>query len=363
MLQPDAHEEMRYQSNHVTTTKYNVVTFLPRSLYEQFTRLGNVYFLLVAVLSTTELSPVAPFTCILPLIAVLTISLVKEGVEDWHRAKSDHAVNRALVLVRREGKFVPKPWMEVRVGELVKVSRNSYFPADLLFLWSANPEGTCHVETMNLDGETNLKIKTAVEPACKLAEEEALKVAGSIEGDPPNNGIYTFNGALTLDNGEVVPLDPCNLLLRGSSLRNTETVLGMVVYTGARRWDGCEFRKGGGGGRTAAIARAALLPSRQPPTFCLLRYASLVLVRDSCRSTSGLLRDRSVGKSQSLSLGGACALKQIAGTEELACFFGTNRVVDGMHNLETTSCARVRSSVMFAIRLRAHGMVPSPASL
>mmetsp|Transcript_13558 Transcript_13558/g.25965 ORF Transcript_13558/g.25965 Transcript_13558/m.25965 type:complete len:1142 (+) Transcript_13558:254-3679(+) len=232
MHQPDAHEEMRYQSNHVTTTKYNVVTFLPRSLYEQFTRLGNVYFLLVAVLSTTELSPVAPFTCILPLIAVLTISLVKEGVEDWHRAKSDHAVNRALVLVRREGKFVPKPWMEVRVGELVKVSRNSYFPADLLFLWSANPEGTCHVETMNLDGETNLKIKTAVEPACKLAEEEALKVAGSIEGDPPNNGIYTFNGALTLDNGEVVPLDPCNLLLRGSSLRNTETVLGMVVYTG-----------------------------------------------------------------------------------------------------------------------------------
>jgi hypothetical protein len=68
------------------------VTFLPRSLYEQFTRLGNVYFTLVAVLSTTDLSPVSPITCILPLAMVIGISLIKEAVEDHHRAKLDRQV-------------------------------------------------------------------------------------------------------------------------------------------------------------------------------------------------------------------------------------------------------------------------------
>jgi len=76
----------------VQTTKYNLVTFLPRSLYEQFTRLGNVYFTLVAVLSTTDLSPVSPITCILPLAMVIGISLIKEAVEDHHRAKLDRQV-------------------------------------------------------------------------------------------------------------------------------------------------------------------------------------------------------------------------------------------------------------------------------
>jgi magnesium-transporting ATPase (P-type) len=33
------------------------------------------------------------------------------------------------------------------------------FPADMVLLSSAHPEGVCYIETMNLDGETNLKLK------------------------------------------------------------------------------------------------------------------------------------------------------------------------------------------------------------
>ncbi len=43
-----------------------------------------------------------------------------------------------------------------------------YFPADMVLLSSSNPEGVCYIETMNLDGETNLKIKKALQDTCAV---------------------------------------------------------------------------------------------------------------------------------------------------------------------------------------------------
>ena len=75
----------KYPDNYVSTTKYNVVTFLPRSLFEQFLRVANLYFLLAAVLSLTSLAPFTPPSLIVPLVFVVGTSMVKEAVEDWHR--------------------------------------------------------------------------------------------------------------------------------------------------------------------------------------------------------------------------------------------------------------------------------------
>ena len=46
-----------------------------------------------------------------------------------------------------------------------------YFPADMVLLSSSNPEGVCYIETMNLDGETNLKIKKALQDTCALSAQ------------------------------------------------------------------------------------------------------------------------------------------------------------------------------------------------
>lgn len=75
----------KYPKNYVSTTKYNVVTFLPKALFEQFRRVANLYFLLAAALSITSLAPFTPTSLIAPLVFVVGVSMIKEAVEDWHR--------------------------------------------------------------------------------------------------------------------------------------------------------------------------------------------------------------------------------------------------------------------------------------
>lgn len=74
-----------YCDNYVRTTKYTVATFLPKSLFEQFRRVANFYFLVTGILSFTELAPYSAVSAILPLIIVIGATMVKEGIEDWRR--------------------------------------------------------------------------------------------------------------------------------------------------------------------------------------------------------------------------------------------------------------------------------------
>ncbi|KAK7253286.1 phospholipid-translocating ATPase [Aureococcus anophagefferens] len=127
-----------YCDNSITTHKYNALTLIPKSLFEQFRRTANQYFLLIGLLmiigTYTDLfySPLLPWSTITPLSLILAITMTKEGIEDLKRHKSDEHI--VLVKDREE------------------------IPADLVLLWSS--EGAqCYVETSNIDGEANLKIK------------------------------------------------------------------------------------------------------------------------------------------------------------------------------------------------------------
>lgn len=222
----------KFKGNSVSTTKYNVLTFLPKGLFEQFRRVANLYFLTISILSWTPMSPVSPITNVAPLSMVLFISLVKEAFEDWKRFQNDLAVNNTLVDVLQGQRWERIPWKRLQVGDIVRVKQDGFFPADILFLASTNADGVCYVETSNLDGETNLKIRKALEKTWDyVTPEKASEFKGEVQCEQPNNSLYTFTGNLIIQK-QTLPLSPNQLLLRGCSLRNTEYIVGAVIYSG-----------------------------------------------------------------------------------------------------------------------------------
>ncbi|KAM7269267.1 hypothetical protein ACFE04_024764 [Oxalis oulophora] len=228
----EANAPIRFKGNSISTTKYNVLTFLPKGLFEQFRRVANLYFLMISILSTTPVSPVNPITNVVPLSLVLFVSLVKELFEDWKRFQNDMTINNNVIDVLQDQNWVSIPWKKLQVGDIVRVNQDGFFPADILFLATTNPDGVCYIETANLDGETNLKIRKAPEKTWDyLTPEQASEFKGEVQCEQPNNSLYTFTGNLLVQN-QTLPLSPNQLLLRGCSLRNTEYIVGAVIFTG-----------------------------------------------------------------------------------------------------------------------------------
>ncbi|KAG0549561.1 hypothetical protein BDA96_01G266000 [Sorghum bicolor] len=187
---------------------------------------------MISILSTTPISPVHPVTNVVPLSIVLLVSLIKEAFEDWKRFQNDMSINNAHIDVLQGQCWESTPWKRLQVGDIVRIKQDGYFPADLLFLSSTNPDGVCYIETANLDGETNLKIRKALEKTWDyVLPEKASEFKGEVQCEQPNNSLYTFTGNLIMDK-QTIPLSPNQLLLRGCSLRNTEYIVGVVIFTG-----------------------------------------------------------------------------------------------------------------------------------
>ncbi|KAI9220298.1 hypothetical protein BC828DRAFT_405948 [Blastocladiella britannica] len=220
--------------NGISTAKYNPVTFVPKFLFEQFSKYANVFFLFTACIQQIDdISPTSKLTTIIPLSVVLLATAFKEFSEDLKRHRTDMQVNARLVKVLSGSHFVEKAWKDVKVGDVIRVENSQFFAADLVLLASSEPDAICYIETSNLDGETNLKIKQGRKETADMTTPDAIaRLSGVIESEPPNNSLYTYEGTLRLASGQQVPLDPNQVLLRGAQLRNTPWIYGVVIFTG-----------------------------------------------------------------------------------------------------------------------------------
>ncbi|KAF8077570.1 phospholipid-translocating ATPase [Lyophyllum atratum] len=309
-----------YPTNQVLTSKYTIITFLPRNLLEQFRRIANIFFLGIAILQFfNKFSTISPGLVILPLLIVLGITAVKDGYEDVKRHQSDRRVNHTPTRVlsgggwanpnataRKNRTFVrgilpskalktgahgahvnekasgqehtdneyddaheegsqhgihffgqenhhddERPhwrrtiWEDIRVGDFVKIKDDESIPADILICATSEEENVAYVETKNLDGETNLKSRNAAPALTHLrtaSECADVKNKFRIEADRPEVNMYKLNAKLIVDSKDGVegekgpveehPIDMQQMLLRGTVLRNTEWVIGVVLYTG-----------------------------------------------------------------------------------------------------------------------------------
>ncbi|KAK5083049.1 phospholipid transporting ATPase [Lithohypha guttulata] len=147
-----------------------------------------------------------------------------------------------------EGKAVFKRdyWKNVQVGDFIRIYNDDQIPADVVVLSTSDPDGACYIETKNLDGETNLKVRSALHASRQVQHaRDCEKADFLIESEGPHPNLYSYNGAMRwyerdakIPDGpkheRTEPIGINNLLLRGCNLRNTEWVLGVVIFTGSQ---------------------------------------------------------------------------------------------------------------------------------
>ncbi|KAA0716750.1 Phospholipid-transporting ATPase ID [Triplophysa tibetana] len=224
----------KYATNAIQTSKYNIITFLPLNLFEQFQRIANAYFLFLLMLQVIPaISSLSWFTTVVPLVLVLCMTAAKDAIDDIHRHRSDRQVNNRKVNVLINGKLVSEKWMNVQVGDIIKLENNQFVTADLLLLSSSEPLNLVYIETAELDGETNLKVKQSLTLTGDMTDNlEALSAFnGEVCCEPPNNRLDRFTGTLTCGT-QKHSLDNERILLRGCTIRNTDWCFGLVLFAG-----------------------------------------------------------------------------------------------------------------------------------
>ena len=262
------------KSNKITTRRYNIFTFLPKALFIQFSKVSNIYFLLIAVLQCIKfISPLSPETGIAPLVCVLGVSMLRELIEDLQKGKYDKLNNNQIISIFNTYMFENKKAEEIHLGQLVKVSQNQPIPCDMVLIDSFNNDGTCYVETATLDGEKDLKEKSSTRITLGISEHfkhsihhnsnnsvnrsrrskksNYTTIFGSITCNKPNPDFNKLNGKITVvynskPNGSVCSVDVSkssqiegsvnlsnkNLLLKGSILKHTPWIVGISIATG-----------------------------------------------------------------------------------------------------------------------------------
>eukprot|EP00954_Amorphochlora_amoebiformis_P007374 572330-Amorphochlora_amoeboformis.AAC.2 len=219
-----------YCGNAISTAKYTWYNFLPVSIFRQFRRLGNQYFLL-------QDREVNKSPC--------------------QRVGFDYTINDEDERAWDPKNYIEKwgvatvEWSEIRVADLVVVFKDEQVAADLVVLATSDDNGLAYVETSNIDGETNLKIRSSVlqsnpnemkapdidlngdlnDTLTALADTEMTATV-----ETPNPSLDKFTARLdiaSLSSGRrSLGLSRENLLIRGSVVRNTSWMVGLCVYTG-----------------------------------------------------------------------------------------------------------------------------------
>ncbi|KAI3506322.1 hypothetical protein L1887_28679 [Cichorium endivia] len=224
-------ERFEFSGNSIRTAKYSVLSFLPRNLFEQFHRVAYIYFLIIAILN--QLPQLAVFgrgASILPLSIVLLVTAIKDAYEDWRRHRSDRIENNRMSSVLVNDRFEQKKWKDIQVGEIIKFSADDTIPSDIVLLSTSDPTGVAYIQTINLDGESNLKTRYAKQETLSRTPEKD-RMNGVIKCEKPNRNIYGFHATMEID-GKHLSLGPSNIVLRGCVLKNTNWAVGVVVYAG-----------------------------------------------------------------------------------------------------------------------------------
>lgn len=222
----------KYPSNMICNRKYNVITFLPMVLFNQFKFFLNLYFLIMACSQfISELRVGLLYTYWAPLGFVLAVTVLREAYDDFNRYKRDKAVNSQLYQTYTpEGSFVV-PSSKIKVGDIIAVDKNQRVPADMLFLKTTEKNGACFIRTDQLDGETDWKLRLALSPIQNFGDiKEIFNYETHSYVEEPRLNIHEFSGKFSFNHTDYsVSIENT---LWANTVIASGTAIGLVIYTG-----------------------------------------------------------------------------------------------------------------------------------
>ncbi|XP_039745111.1 probable phospholipid-transporting ATPase IIB isoform X2 [Pararge aegeria] len=236
--------EEEFPPNHVCNQKYNIITFLPIVLFEQFRFFLNLYFLVMALSQFIPSIRIGYlYTYWGPLCFVLAVTLFREAIDDFRRYRRDKEVNRQRyerisldAPIEGYRPFITEqvPASELRVGDIVMLHKGQRVPADMILLRTNETMGTVFIRTDQLDGEIDWKLRIPLPSTQKLpTDAHLLDINAKLFVEKPEKDIHSFIGTCTrLDEEESDSLDIENTLWSGCVVASGQ-VTGLVIYTGS----------------------------------------------------------------------------------------------------------------------------------
>ncbi|XP_057169300.1 probable phospholipid-transporting ATPase IIB isoform X1 [Ursus arctos] len=268
--------EEKHPRNSIKNQKYNVFTFIPGVLYEQFKFFLNLYFLVV---SCSQFVPALKigylYTYWAPLGFVLAVTIMREAIDEFRRFQRDKEVNSQLyskltvrdnlrthTLCPVEESLLDKAFdltrityqygairtatsawgckvqvksSDIQVGDLIIVEKNQRIPSDMVFLRTSEKAGSCFIRTDQLDGETDWKLKVAVSCTQRLpALGDLFSISAYVYAQKPQLDIHSFEGTFTREDCDPPVHESLSIenTLWASTIVASGTVIGVVIYTG-----------------------------------------------------------------------------------------------------------------------------------
>jgi magnesium-transporting ATPase (P-type)/class 3 adenylate cyclase len=231
----------KFPTNKIWSSRFTGKKVIPKSIFEQFQKLSNLWFLFISILSFMyfENSFWNRLSRVIPLIFILGLNVFKDFLSFWQQRTTDMKTNLEIYLVWNGQDFEEKLSMDVKVGDILLIFDTKTIPADLLLL-SIDGYKECFADTFAVLGERNLQVKKPVKDTQALLNGEDLsEVFNNLKR--LNGQIAVFNKSKAQDfTGKIklrgfpkaTRLSYENLLLKGTIVKNAHWAIGYVLFTG-----------------------------------------------------------------------------------------------------------------------------------